>query len=119
MTSVIIIDDEEDHVEVLSEILKHCGVDVLGTGYNGLDAVKLFQKHKPDFTILDYNMPEYNGLYGLKEIRKILSTSRIIILTGYLNSDIMSELLENGVNSILEKPFNIKKLCSILSIPIP
>ena len=119
MTSVIIIDDEKDHVEILSEILKLCGVDVLGTGFNGLDAVKLFQKHKPDFTILDYNMPDYNGLYALKEIRKILSSGRIIILTGYLDSNIMSELLENGANLILEKPFKIKKLCSILSVPIP
>lgn len=118
MTSVIMVDDEKDQVEVLSEMLKLCDIDVLGTGYNGLDAVKLFQKYKPDFVLLDYSMPDYDGLYALKEIRKISSNCKIIFLTAYLDSDIMSKLLENGADVILEKPFKTSKLCSVLSNPI-
>ena len=118
MPTVIIIDDEEDHVEVLSKMLKFYGVDVLAIGNNGLDAVKLFQKHKPDFTILDYNMPDYNGLYALQEIRKISPNSKIIILTAYLDSKIMSKLLENGVHSVMEKPFKIKSYVQYYQISL-
>jgi len=71
MTYVIIIDDNEDIVYSMSELLETYGINVVGKGYNGLEAVELYNKLHPDAVLLDLMMPEYDGLYALKEIRKI------------------------------------------------
>ena len=79
MTSVIVIDDNEDIVYSMSELLEIHGI---GKGYNGLEGVQLYNKLRPDVVLLDLMMSEYDGLYALKEIRKIDPKSVILIVTG-------------------------------------
>ena len=82
MTSVIVVDDNKDIVSSLSELLEIYGINVVGKGYNGLEGVELYNKIHPDAVLLDLMMPEYDGLYALKEIRKIDPKSTILIVTG-------------------------------------
>jgi len=111
MTSVIVIDDDKDLVDTIADFLKLSGFDVIATGCNGLDAVNLFQKLKPDCVLLDYHMPFYDGLYGLKKIRKISSTSKILLFTASTDSKIKNILLDNGANKVLSKLISLKDLC--------
>ena len=83
MTSVIIVDDDRDTLEVFSEYLRMKGVKVLGQGRNGKEAVELYQKFKPDIAILDMRMPEFDGKYAIDEIKKIDSDAQIIVVTGF------------------------------------
>ena len=66
MIRVVVIEDDHDGAEVLAECLRIKGIDVLEKGYNGLDAVQLYKKLKPDFVLLDMLMPFYDGFYGLR-----------------------------------------------------
>lgn len=61
MARVIVVDDDPDTVEVFSEYLKLKGIDIVGTGSDGKEAVDLYQEFKPDIIILDMKMPEYDG----------------------------------------------------------
>ena len=83
--SVILIDDDEDILNLLSEYLLLEDFNILGIGTDGLQAVNLYAKLKPDFVLMDIAMPNYDGLYGLEHIKKIDSNTSVIILTG--NSD--------------------------------
>ncbi|MCH8860624.1 MAG: response regulator [Thaumarchaeota archaeon] len=65
MRSVIIVDDEEDCRDTLQETLELSGIDVAGTGANGEEAYQLYEKFLPDVTILDLNMPDYDGNYAI------------------------------------------------------
>ena len=62
---------DKDTVSVFKDYLSLKGIDVLGVGYNGKEAVQLYLQLKPDIVFLDHRMPEYNGLYALANIKKI------------------------------------------------
>ena len=110
MTSVIIIDDNEDIVYSMSELLEIYGINVVGKGYNGLECVELYNKLHPDAVLLDLMMPEYNGLYALKEIRKIDPKSVILIVTGGTLPSMADEVDTLQPNKIILKPINVDSL---------
>ena len=80
-TNVIIIGEDYDICYVMADFLEMKNFSVNGIGKNGKEAIQLFQKYNPDIVIMDVMMPDYDGLYGLNEIRKINSDTKIIILT--------------------------------------
>jgi len=55
--SVIVIDDDEDTVRLFSEFLEENDIKVIGNGFDGVTAVKLFKETKPDVVLIDLNMP--------------------------------------------------------------
>ena len=113
--SVIIIDDDPDLREVLSEFLRLKDINVLATGTNGKDAVELYQKHQPDAILMNLTMPKYDGFYGIKKIRKIDSNAKIVIITASSDGDKINELTEMGISIILEKPRNMNRIVEILN----
>jgi len=112
--SVIIIDDDEDILELLSEYLLLEDFDVVGCGTDGLQAVNLYAEHTPDFVIMDIAMPTYDGLYGLENIKKLNPNAIIIILTGNSDKSITHKIIQLNATMILEKPYPIEKLVSVM-----
>ena len=110
MTSVIVIDDNEDIVYSMSELLEFYGINVVGKGYNGLEGVELYNKLYPDAVLLDLMMPEYDGLYALKEIRKIDPKSVVLIVTGGASPSMSDEVDALQPNKIILKPIDINSL---------
>ena len=45
---------------------------MIGKGYNGLESVELFEKFCPDVVLLDLMIPEYDGVYALRKIQKLI-----------------------------------------------
>ena len=112
--SVIIIDDDEDILELLSEYLLLEDFDVVGRGTDGLQAVNLYAKYTPDFVIMDITMPTYDGIYGLENIRKLNPNATVIILTGNSDKTINQKIIQLNPTMILEKPYPVEKLVSVL-----
>jgi len=106
-TSIIIVDDDKDTVTVFQEFLEFKGFKVLGVGYNGKDAVELYNNFKPDVVLLDVMMPEFNGIYGLANIRKINPDSKIIMITANKTKETKEKLTEMNASAILYKPYEI------------
>ena len=112
--SVIIIDDDEDILGLLTEYLLLEDFDVVGRGTDGLQAVNLYAQHKPDFVIMDIAMPTYDGIYGLENIRKLNPNATVIILTGNSDKTINQKIIQLSPTRILEKPYPVEKLVSVL-----
>ena len=112
--SVIIIDDDEDILELLSEYLLLEDFDVVGRGTDGLMAVNLYAEHVPDFVIMDIAMPNYDGIYGLENIKKLNPNAIVIILTGNSDKSITQKIIQLNATTILEKPYPVEKLVSLL-----
>jgi len=110
LTSVIVVDDNKDIVSSLSELLEIYGINVVGKGYNGLEGVELYNKIHPDAVLLDLMMPEYDGLYALKEIRKIDPKSTILIVTGGTLQSMRVEVEALQPNKIISKPIDVNSL---------
>jgi len=107
MTSVIVVDDDRDTVEVFCEYLAIKNIQVLGRGYDGKAAVELYKEHKPDIVLLDVMMPDFDGFYGLEQIRKHDPNAKIIMVTADLTSDTEKKLVELKASAMIYKPYEI------------
>ena len=110
----IVIDDDIDTVEVLSEFLELKGINVVGKGYNGRQAVELYEKHTPDIVLLDIMMPDYDGFYAISEIRKINSDVKILTITADISIKTKRKLNELRVSKVVFKPYDIDNILNII-----
>jgi CheY-like chemotaxis protein len=113
--SAIVVDDDKVIVRMLSERLHFCGVNIIGVGYNGKEAVELYQKLRPDVVFLDIMMPRFDGFYALQNIRLINNRAKILMVTAVLRSDIVERL--SGIPSveIVDKTFDFDDLLNAIN----
>ena len=114
MVSVIVVDDENDVSEVLCEFLKIKGIEVLGRGTNGQQAVDLYKKLNPDIVLMDLVMPNYDGFHGVKKIREFDPDSKIMIISASLTHSYVQKLIDMNVNSISLKPYDLNNIIDII-----
>jgi len=115
MKTAIIADDEKDLVEVFSDLLSLCGVNVVATAFNGKDALEKYQKHNPDVILIDVAMPGYDGFYALEHIKIEHPESNIIMLTGDPSMKTKEKLETMNATQILNKPINKEILLSLFN----
>lgn len=113
--SAIVVDDDKVIVSLLSERLHFCGVNIIGVGYNGKEAVELYQKLKPDIVFLDIMMPRFDGFYALQNIRLINSRAKILMVTAVLRSDIVERLSGLPSVEIVDKTFDFDDLLNAIN----
>ena len=107
MVKVIVIDDDVDTVEVFCEYLEIKDITVVGRGYNGKTAVELYEKYRPDIALLDVMMPEYDGFYGLENIKNINPDAKVIMVTADLTFDTEKKLKDLNASAVIYKPYEI------------
>ena len=110
LTSVIIVDDDRDTVEVFCEYLKIKGLDVIDKGYNGEEAVELYEKLKPDIILCDVMMPQHDGFYALKKIRSVDPNAKVIMVTADMTSDTEEQLKKFNASAVIYKPYEIDNI---------
>jgi len=67
----MIVIDDEDTVRLFSEFLEEHEISVIGNGFDGVTAVKLFKETKPDVVLIDLNMPNGSGFYAIKKNSRV------------------------------------------------
>ena len=83
--SVLIIDDEEDAVQLLSHLLRDIpGVRVVGTASNASDALSLIRQLRSDMVFLDIEMPDRSGFDVLQKLRSDGIEPTVVFITAYL-----------------------------------
>ncbi|MEI6831801.1 MAG: response regulator [Candidatus Omnitrophota bacterium] len=99
---VLIIDDEVDYLSVMKERLESWGYEVILAqgGKEGLAEVK---EKSPDIVILDYFMPDMDGVAVLKEIRKFNKSLAVIMLTAHADIKNIKSAQELGVSTFIPK----------------
>lgn len=107
MVKVIVIDDDVDTVEVFSEYLEIKDITVIGSGYNGMTAVELYEKLHPDIILIDVMMPEYDGFFALSHIKQIDPNAKVIMVTADLTADTEKKLQELQASAVIYKPYEI------------
>jgi two-component system, OmpR family, alkaline phosphatase synthesis response regulator PhoP len=108
---ILIVDDEEDILELLSVSLKREGFGVI-RAENGEDAVSLASTEKPDLVILDLMLPGVDGLTVCKMLKGSSVTRHIpvIMLTAKGQESDIVKGLEHGADDYVTKPFSPKVL---------
>jgi DNA-binding response OmpR family regulator len=105
---ILIVDDEPQIVRVLKGYLENAGYRVISSA-DGRNALMLFSKERPDFIILDLNLP---GLDGLEICRSIRDTSNVPILMLTARSEEADKIvgLELGADDYIVKPFSPREI---------
>lgn len=118
--TVLLAEDEETVLTISSKQLQKLGFEVL-TAQDGRQAVDLYRKHSGeiDLVLLDFTMPHMNGDEAYRELRQINPNVRVILASGYSESDITSRFAGKGLAGCLQKPYTLAKLRSLLSSVMP
>jgi len=105
MSRILIVDDDQRIVQLLSDCFKNAyTVDI---AMNGGEALAVVRRHRPDVVLLDLMLPGISGVHLLKEIKRIDATIAVIVMTGAGNAALAEEALRSGAVSYLAKPFNL------------
>lgn len=108
---ILIVDDDPDIRESLSEILISEGYQV-ETAENGKEALKKFSNFEPDIVLTDYLMPEMDGIALCKFIKndQTLVDTGVILITGVNDLETRVRGLLAGADDFLNKPFMLPEL---------
>lgn len=82
--TVILVDDDDDLRHVLRLVFEVEDFDVVGEAANGVEAVTLAMRHRPDFAILDYRMPRLDGEGTAEILRAVSPETRIVAFSAVL-----------------------------------
>ena len=111
MRRVLIIEDNENNMELISFILEANG-ETLIQAMDGLSGVEKALGEKPDYIILDIQLPDIDGLEVLKRIRasEAGKTIPVIAMTSYAMSGDKERMLDAGCNGYIEKPIDPERV---------
>ena len=113
MSTAIVIDDDKDTVSILSESLQLKGIEVIGTGYDGMEALELYNRLKPDVVFLDVMMDKYDGFYALEKIRAIDQDAVVIMVTADLTQETEARLNGLRASYVIFKPYDINRIVQL------
>jgi signal transduction histidine kinase/CheY-like chemotaxis protein len=111
---ILLADDEIMLRDLLAELLESNGFNVIKVS-SGLEVLTLLTEEiKVDLIIMDYNMPEMNGLECIERVRGLNFNMPIILSTGSLYIDSKFDIQKIGINSILLKPYEFDTMFSTI-----
>jgi DNA-binding response OmpR family regulator len=116
--TALMVEDEEAVLHLLRNILAERGYHVL-TAVDGETAVKIFQHNKEniDVVLLDLDLPRISGVEVLRKIRAEDANARVVVTSGYLEPELKSALLREGVSEFIHKPYLPDEVVAVLETP--
>ena len=106
---VLLVDDEQDFLSIMSERMKARGMDV-STATSAKEAIQLAEAESFDAIILDLQMPGMDGLETLKALKAKKPEIQVILLTGHATVEKSVEAMKLGAMDLMEKPADLKTL---------
>lgn len=113
--TAIIIDDYVENAELMGHYIELLGIKVLAVGYDGKQAVELYQRLRPHFVFLDVQMPNYDGYFALTKIKQFNPSAKIIMITADTSIETKQKLTLFGATDILYKPIDHGLMKEIIS----
>jgi excisionase family DNA binding protein len=111
---ILIVDDDVEIVELLVDVLERDGRFETKTASSGYEAGMVTQQFRPELILLDYMLPDVNGNVVCQTIKRNpeFENIKIIIISGVVKQDEITQLLKSGAEDFIKKPFDIDELIS-------
>lgn len=115
MLSLMIVDDSNVIRRRIERIQEYTNrFKIVATAANGLDAIDLFKRSRPDVITMDLTMPEMDGIEAIENIMDIDPEVDILVVSALSDKATGIEALEKGARGFLCKPFSEKDLLDAL-----
>lgn len=105
MAKILIVDDAAFMRMMIKDILEKNGFQVVGEANNGLKAVELYKKEKPDVVTMDITMPDMDGIEAVKEIKAFDPAAKIIMCSAMGQQTMVMDAIKAGARDFIVKPF--------------
>ena len=106
---ILIVDDEAGIVQEIKEFLGEEGYEVY-TADTAKAGIKLIEELKPDVILIDVKLPDASGNEVLRACKEKSPKTKTIMVTGYVDQNVMDEAELIGRDTFLQKPFNLVKI---------
>jgi DNA-binding NarL/FixJ family response regulator len=101
---ILVADDHEVMRTGVRALIEHePGWQVCATATNGREAVETAKKLKPEVVVLDMTMPELDGLEALRQIKRALPNTEVVIFSAYHSEEVIEQLFDAGAKSYIQK----------------
>ncbi len=109
--TALIVDDEETVLDIESFMLQRIGFNTLKAN-NSAEACQLYEDKKEhiDIVVLDMIMPDESGASTYKRLKKLNPDIRVLITSGLEKNGNVDEILNDGQNGFIQKPFKFEEL---------
>jgi len=111
--NLLIVDDDLSLLETIGDVFQDRGYNVAMVE-DGRRAIKLVSRRYFDVILIDLKMPGINGLDTYKEVKKIIPTAAVIMMTGDSKEELVKKAIEEGAYTVIYKPFNVKRVIKIV-----
>jgi DNA-binding NtrC family response regulator len=109
MHKILIIDDDEVFLKLLSGALVEAGFNVLSTA-DGPQGIALYRDHQPELVLLDLGLPTMSGIEVLQELRRLNNKAKVIVITGYGSVESAVVAIRHGAWDYVQKPIDTDAL---------
>lgn len=111
MIKVIIADDIQILRQGLAAILvRDPEIQVAGLAANGREALTLCREHHPDLVLMDMRMPQYDGSWGIRQIKEQFPDIRVLVLTTFDDDETVEAALASGADGYILKEMEDEKV---------
>jgi len=113
---ILIVDDDQELVELITDVLERDGRFEIRSVNNGFDAGMMVKEYQPDLIVLDVMLPDINGKEVCQRVRSdsALDDVRIICISGMVEQEKVADLMAAGANAFLQKPFEVEQLIDLM-----
>lgn len=112
---VIVVDDTEHVRNMIADILILHGFEIVGRAATAPEAVDLTVEVAPDVVVMDYKMPDVDGLEATRQIRGKVPDQQVIMYSAFLTPAVIDEAREAGVTVCIPKGSGVEALATEIS----
>ncbi len=109
---ILVVDDDAIVIKSCKRILEAEGFEVL-TVPSADEALEMIRKYDFDLLLVDVKMPKHDGMFLMREIRKDLPDTPIIVMSGYPTPETIADVLTLGATQFIPKPFRPDELVKL------
>ena len=108
---VLLVDDNTEHLRGIKELISlETGYDIVGATTSANIGISLVKKYRPEIVIMDINLPEKDGLQAIQEIERLGLETRILVLSGYDDADLIYRAMKIGARGYVLKTMSSAQL---------
>jgi two-component system chemotaxis response regulator CheY len=107
---ILVVDDLAFIKLIIRDILEKRGFQVVGEASNGIEAIELYTKIRPDVVLMDITMPRMDGIQSLSKIMEIDKTAKVIMCSALGQQRLIIQAIQLGAKDFIVKPFKAERI---------